>query len=130
MSSHLGSFCWSLVQVDGHNVKGKTMSPSEDIKYKTDMAIFEEKADSCCLKAFMGSAMCTEELMGQEQGCGPFEELTLVGDWLNWIGLLRETEGVIREERETNMWRVHLGGGSLWHRDHFVSQKQLATTIQ
>lgn len=42
----------------------------------------------------------------------------------------RETQGVTREERETNMWRVHLGGGSSWHRDHFVSQKQLATTVQ
>lgn len=50
MSSHPGSFCWSLLN------SGKTVSLSEDTKYRTDMAIFEEEeADSCCLKPFMGS---------------------------------------------------------------------------
>lgn len=60
--------------VNGQNANGTTVSLSENIKYRTHMAIFEEKADSCCLKPCMGSATPTEELMGAGTALWPTRE--------------------------------------------------------
>lgn len=43
---------------------------------------------------------------GQEQACGPSEERAPMGAQLYWIGLLRETEEVIREERVQHVTRA------------------------
>lgn len=72
---------------------------------------FEEKADSCRLNPLMGSVMSTKELMGERA----VARLRITLWWESQVILDRSVERG-GGGAETDMGRVHVGGGSLWHR--------------